>query len=91
MLHQDLHGDNILRARREAWLAIDPKPLVGERELSLAPIIPSYEFGHSRADVVGRLDVLSTALRLDRERCRLWALIRNGRGQIDSIPWPIAL
>jgi streptomycin 6-kinase len=77
LLHQDLHGDNVLRARREPWQAIDPKPLVGERELSLAPIIRSYEFGHSRADVVRRLDVLSTALRLDRERCRLWALVQT--------------
>ena len=77
LLHQDLHGDNVLRARREPWLAIDPKPLVGERELSLAPIIRSYEFGHSRANVVRRLDVLSTALRLDRERCRLWAMVQT--------------
>jgi len=77
LLHQDLHGDNVLSTRREAWLAIDPKPLVGERELSLAPIIRSYEFSHSRANVVRRLDTLSTALRLDRERCRLWALIQT--------------
>jgi streptomycin 6-kinase len=77
LLHQDLHGDNVLSARREPWLAIDPKPLVGERELSLAPIICSYGFGHSRADVVHRLDVLSAALRLDRERCRLWALVQT--------------
>ncbi|HJZ99121.1 MAG TPA: aminoglycoside phosphotransferase family protein [Candidatus Solibacter sp.] len=77
LLHQDLHGDNVLCARRERWLAIDPKPLVGERELSLAPIIRSHEFGHSRADVVRRLDVLSTALRLGRERRRLWVLVQT--------------
>ncbi|HEY6305872.1 MAG TPA: aminoglycoside phosphotransferase family protein [Candidatus Angelobacter sp.] len=77
LLHQDLHGDNVLRARREPWLAIDPKPLVGERELSLAPIIRGYEFGHSRTEVLHRLDRLSTALRLDRERCRLWALAQT--------------
>jgi streptomycin 6-kinase len=77
LLHQDLHGDNVLSARREPWLAIDPKPLVGERELSLAPIIRSYEFSHSPADVIRRLDRLSIALRLDRERCRLWALVQT--------------
>ena len=64
----------MLSAEREPWLAIDPKPLVGERELSLAPIIRGYEFGHSRRDVIYRLDTLTTALRLDRERARLWAL-----------------
>ena len=74
LLHQDLHGDNVLRAEREPWLVIDPKPLTGERELSLAPIIRGYEFGHSRAHVVQRLDKLTTALRLDRERVRLWTL-----------------
>jgi streptomycin 6-kinase len=77
LLHQDLHGDNVLRARREPWLAIDPKPLVGEREFSLAPGIRSYEFGHSRTAVLHRLDRLSSALRLDRERCRLWALAQT--------------
>ena len=27
LLHQDLHGDNVLSAQREPWLAIDPKQL----------------------------------------------------------------
>ena len=39
VLHQDLHGGNILRARREPWLAIDPKPLVGEREFDTASFL----------------------------------------------------
>jgi streptomycin 6-kinase len=77
LLHQDLHGDNVLRSQREPWLAIDPKPLVGEREFSLAPLVRSYEFGHSRSAVVHRLDKPSSALGLDRERCRLWALAQT--------------
>src|SRR5215211_6622605 len=32
LLHQDLHAENVLAAQREPWLAIDPKPLPGERE-----------------------------------------------------------
>ena len=43
-------------------------------ELSLSPIIRGYEFGHSREAVIRRLDKLTSALRLDRERARLWAL-----------------
>jgi streptomycin 6-kinase len=77
LVHQDLHGDNVLSAAREPWLAIDPKPLAGEREFSLAPIIRSYEFGHSRTAVVHRLDRLSSSLGLDRERCRLWTLVQT--------------
>ena len=49
LLHQDLHGDNVLAAQREPWLAIDPKPLVGEREFGIAPIVRSRELGHSQA------------------------------------------
>lgn len=74
LIHQDLHGDNVLQAAREPWLAIDPKPLAGEREFGLAPIIRSYEFGHGREQVIGRLDRLSRELGLDRERARGWAL-----------------
>lgn len=73
LIHQDLHGDNVLRSQREPWLAIDPKPLRGEREFGLSPMIRSYEFGHSREAVVHRLDRLSGELGLDRERARLWA------------------
>jgi streptomycin 6-kinase len=73
LIHQDLHGDNVLRTQREPWLAIDPKPLVGEREFGLSPIIRSCEFGHSELDVTHRLDRLTSELGVDRERARLWA------------------
>ena len=33
LVNQDLHAGNVLRAEREPWLVIDPKPLVGEREV----------------------------------------------------------
>lgn len=39
VLHQDFHGGNVLRAERESWLAIDPKPLVGEREFDAASLL----------------------------------------------------
>jgi streptomycin 6-kinase len=73
LLHQDLHADNVLRAAREPWLAIDPKPLAGEREFGVAPILRAYELGHSRQQVIGRLHRLSGELGLDRERSRGWA------------------
>ena len=74
MLHQDLHGDNVLAAQREPWLAIDPKPLVGEREFGIAPIVRSRELGHSRRDVLDRFDRLVSELGLDRERARGWTI-----------------
>jgi streptomycin 6-kinase len=74
LVHQDLHGENVLAAQREPWLAIDPKPLAGEREFALASIVRSFELGETRDDVVHRLDRLSAELGLDRERARGWAL-----------------
>lgn len=74
LLHQDLHADNVLASQREPWLVIDPKPLVGEREFALAPIIRAYELGHSREHVLHRLDRLTVELGLDRERTRGWAI-----------------
>lgn len=77
LLNQDLHGGNVLRARREPWLVIDPKPLLGEREFSMAPIVRSRELGHSRNATIERLDRLTASLALDRERARLWALAQT--------------
>jgi streptomycin 6-kinase len=74
LLHQDLHPGNVLSAEREPWLVIDPKPLAGEREFALAPIVRAFELGHSERAVRHRLDRLTEALGLDRERARLWAL-----------------
>jgi streptomycin 6-kinase len=74
LLHQDLHTDNVLAAKREPWLAIDPKPLAGEREFAVAPIVRDYVLGHSRRDVLRRLDRLTSELGLDRERAGGWAV-----------------
>jgi streptomycin 6-kinase len=77
LLHQDLHGDNVLRAAREPWLVIDPKPLVGDREFSLSPIIRSRELGDTRQSMIARLDKLSNELGLNRERARLWTFAQT--------------
>jgi len=100
LLHQDLHGHNVLAAQRKRWLAIDPKPLVGEREFGLSPIVRSAELGHSKEHVIHRLDRLSDELGLDRDRARLWAAchavawgFENGRvlpGHIEMARWLLA-
>lgn len=81
LLHGDLHHDNILAARRQPWLAIDPKGLIGE---------PAYETGallynpylqllaapNSGRILARRIDQLSEELGLDRVRVRGWGLVR---------------
>ena len=74
LLHQDFHALNVLAAEREPWLTVDPKPLAGEREFGIAAIVRGTELGHSKRDVLRRLDRLTSELALDRERARGWAL-----------------
>ena len=77
--HQDFHSGNVLRATREPWLAIDPKPVVGEREFDTASLLRDRRW-ELRADpdpetrIRRRLDQLAADLDLDRERMRGWGI-----------------
>ncbi len=84
LLHQDLHGDNILAATREPWLAIDPKPLAGERAFAVAPVVRSFEFGATREDTLYRFDRLTEELDLDRQRARGWTVGQTMAWAFDS-------
>jgi streptomycin 6-kinase len=95
VLHQDYHGGNVLRAEREPWLAIDPKPLVGEREFDAASLLRDRR-DELVADpspqrrVRRRLDQLAGDLALDRERMRGWAIVHalawgvSGIGKVEE-------
>jgi streptomycin 6-kinase len=80
LMHQDLHGGNVLLSER-GWVAIDAKPLVGEREFDVASLVRDRRPTTRRA-VQRRLDYLVDRLGLDRERARGWgiahALVWNG-------------
>ena len=84
LLHQDLHADNVLRAERQPWLAIDPKPLLGEREFGIAAIVRGDELGRGEERVRHRLDRLTSDLGLDRERARLWAVAQTLAWGVDE-------
>ncbi len=79
VLHQDLHGGNVLQAKREPWLVIDPKPLVGEREFDTASFLRdrrSLLMTTEGASIVQRrLDFLALELGLDKQRMRLWGMV----------------
>jgi streptomycin 6-kinase len=83
LLHQDLHALNVLSAEREPWLAIDPKPLVGEREFGVAPVVRGAELRHGRAEVRHRLDRLTAELGLDPERARGWCVAQTVAWGVD--------
>lgn len=79
-LHGDLHHSNLLMSRR-GWLAIDPKPLIGERGFDFGNILcnPDVALG---PDPAGRLrrqfDVVAAQTSIFRERLRLWVLAYAG-------------
>ena len=80
LCHQDFHGGNVLAAAREPWLAIDPKPLVGEREFGLVSLVRDRRESlvadpRRLARMRRRLDLLAGELELDRERLRGWSLV----------------
>jgi streptomycin 6-kinase len=97
LVHQDVHGGNVLSAGRRPWLAIDPKPLAGELEFAIAPIARSRELGHGRQAVIGRLDHLVSVLGLDRDRAIEWTIVQtmawafDGRGilphHLEVVEW----
>lgn len=79
LLHQDLHGGNVLESAR-GWLAIDPKPIAGEREFDLASLLRDRRFELARdpsplRTIRRRFDLLTDALHLDRARARGWAIV----------------
>jgi len=79
-----LHGDNVLAAERKPWLVIDPKPLLGEREFAVAPIVRSFELGQSKRDALYRLDRVTSELGLDRDRARAWTIGQTMAWAFDS-------
>jgi len=66
---QDFHRGNVLAAEREPWLAIDPKPVLAERELGAVALVRD---GDGALD--WRLDFIARELELDRDRLRRWTI-----------------
>ncbi len=79
LLHQDLHGGNVLRAH-DGWRAIDPKPLIGDPAIDAASLLRDRRDElasdpQAARRVRRRLDLLADELGHDRERLRLWAVV----------------
>jgi streptomycin 6-kinase len=75
LCHQDFQGSNVLRAEREPWLAIDPKPIVGEPAFDVASLLRDRR-DEIRAGVIRRrLDLLASELQLERDRMRGWGIV----------------
>jgi streptomycin 6-kinase len=91
LLHQDFHGGNVLRSG-DGWRAIDPKPLAGDPAFDTASLLRDRRdsLRHDpRAErrVRRRLDLLSEALELDRERMRLWGIVHALAWGVGDAGW----
>jgi streptomycin 6-kinase len=75
LLATDLHAGNVLRAQRDAWLAIDPKPFVGDRAYDATQHLVNCE-ARLRSDPNGTIRRFADLLGLDHERIRLWMFAR---------------
>jgi streptomycin 6-kinase len=83
LLATDLHAGNVLRAEREPWLVIDPKPFVGD---------PAYDATQHLlncrtrllADPSGTIVRFSELLAVDAERVRLWTFGRAAAEPRDN-------
>ena len=81
LLHWDLHFENVLAAEREPWLAIDPKPLVGDPAFDLLPGLGNrwdelVATGDPARAVRRRYDLMVDELTLEPRRALTWTYAR---------------
>lgn len=73
LVNEDLHYDNVLRGDREPWLVIDPKPIAGDREFGLIPLLWNR---FDEVQAAGGLAAITEAAGLDWSLARRWTFVR---------------
>jgi len=75
LLATDLHAGNVLRAQREPWLVIDPKPFLGDPAYDATQHLFNCR-ARLRSDPGGTIGRFADLLGVERERVRLWTFAR---------------
>jgi streptomycin 6-kinase len=75
LLATDLHAGNVLRAQRQPWLVIDPKPFVGDPAYDATQHLLNCKAG-IRAAPHTTIRRFADLLGVDHERVRLWLFAR---------------
>lgn len=83
LLATDLHAGNVLRAEREPWLAIDPKPFVGDRSYDPVQHLMNCETRLHR-DPAGLVNRVADFTEVDPQRLRLWMFSRAAADPRDD-------
>jgi streptomycin 6-kinase len=84
LLCTDLHAENVLSAEREPWLAIDPKPFMGDPAFDPAQHMLNCDERLS-LDPVGLATRMADLLDLDPGRVSLWLFTRCAQ---ESLHYP---
>ena len=90
LLHGDLHQDNILAAEREAWLAANPKGVIGEPVYETGALLRNFwpdilSVANPKALMARRIDQLAAELSFERERIYDWAFAQA----VLSVIWGV--
>jgi streptomycin 6-kinase len=83
LLSTDLHAGNVLRAEREPWLVIDPKPFVGDPAYDATQHLLNSD-ARLRSDPDGVIRRFADLLGVDGERVRLWMFARAAAEPRDN-------
>ncbi len=75
LLCTDLHAENVLAARREPWLMIDPKPYIGDPAYDVLQHLLNCE-DRLAGDPRGVAERMADLLDLDRGRVTTWLFAR---------------
>lgn len=90
LLGTDVHAGNVLRAEREPWLVIDPKPFVGDPAYDATQHL--FNSAHRMlGDLDGTIRRFAELLEVDSERVRLWMFARMvaepGPPDAEGVDW----
>lgn len=83
LLCTDLHGDNVLAARREPWLVIDPKPYVGDPAYDVLQHMLNCE-DRLAADPAALVARMAGLAGVDASRVRQWLFARSVQESASS-------
>ncbi len=83
LLATDLHAGNVLRAQREEWLVIDPKPFIGDRAYDATQHLLNCT-ARLRSNPDGTIRRFADLLGLDQERIRWWLFARAAAEPRDN-------
>ncbi len=75
LLATDLHAGNVLRAEREPWLVIDPKPFVGDRAFDATQHLLNCR-SRLRLEPDSTMRRMADLCEVDYDRLRLWTFAR---------------